>query len=288
MRSLLECILLGEAAPPQQQPQQPQQQQPGNANDPSTMVQQSAPPPDFTTGDAGGDNGNQPDTTDPNAGPPQMPAGAPQGGLDPSMGGAYPNAGSGDPNMQGQDPNAAGMDPNDPNAQQQDTNAMGGDPSMMGQDGGMEPQGPNADIEQVEKDVFSDLKPEQMILKNAELKERYQEVYKAIVDSLEKINKISRTSYDDTMLDFIVKKMTNLKSMIVDSVEVAFHTRTYVENKIELQRYILAFNYLTNMMTQIYQSRLKRQQKIAELNKKTDSSRDPEEFPVFTRGYDIQ
>lgn len=270
MHRIFGKILLGEAAgAPAPNPQQQQQ-------DPSSMVKQPPPPPDFTTG--GGGNGNQPDTTDPNAGaaPPQMPAGPPPGGgLDPTMGGADPNAAPPDG-----DPNAAGGDPNDPNA------PPGGDPNAMGQDMGM--QGPNADIEQAEKDVFSDLKPEQMTIKKTELKERYQEIYTAVTDSLEKINKISRTSYDDTMLDFIVKKLTNLKSMIIDSVEGSFDTRTYVENKVELQRFILAFNYLTNMMTQIYQSRLKRQRKIAELNTPKDGKRDPEEFPVFTRGYDIQ
>ena len=287
MHRLFERILLNEAAGA---PPKPPQQQ-----DPSSMVQQPPPPPDFTMGDGGG-NGNQPDTTDPNTGatppPPQMPAGPPPGGaLDPTMGGADPNAAMGgeDPNasMSG-DPNAMGQDPNAPQDPTQDPNAAppGGDPNAMGQDMGM--QGPNADIEQAEKDVFSDLKPEQMLIKKAELKERYQEVYTAVTDSLEKINKISRTSYDDTMLDFIVKKLTNLKSMIIDSVDRAFDTRTYVENKVELQRFILAFNYLTNMMTQIYQSRLKRQRKIAELNSPKEGQRDPEEFPVFTRGYDIQ
>jgi len=180
-----------------------------------------------------------------------------------------------------------GQDPNADPSQQGDPNAAGAD--QMPPDQGMDqPPGPAADIEQAEKEVFADLKPEQMAIKNSELKERYQEVYTAITDSLEKVNKISRTSYDDTMLDFIVKKLTNLRSMIVDSLDGTFSTRTYVENKIELQRFIVAFNYLTNMMTQIYQSRLKRQQKVAELNSKTTPGHDPEEFPVFTRGYDVQ
>lgn len=287
MYRMFERIVLGEAA--NQPPPKSNQQEP----DPHSLVQQPPPPPDFTEGNGGG-TASQPDTTDPNNAPappePQMPAGPPPaGGLDPTMGGADPSQqdpnadpnaagmeGEGDPNAQ-QDPNQQG-DPNDPNA------AMGADPSAAAD----VPQGPNADIEQAEKEVFADLKPEQMMIKNAELKERYQEVYTAVSDSLEKINKISRTTYDDTMLDFIVKKLTNLRSMIVDSVDSAFSTRTYVENKIELQRFILAFNYLTNMMTQIYQSRLKRQQKITELNSKDSPKRDPEEFPVFTRGYDVQ
>lgn len=263
MYAIFENWLLREAGI---NPQQPQQQQPQpQQDDPSAGVQSSPPPPDFTNNPAGAAD------QDPNAGgadaggdPAQMPAGPPpQGGLDPSMGGA-------DPNAQG-----------DPNA---DPNAMGGDPNA-GMDAA--PQ-PGAEIDQAEQDTFADLKPEQMLLKNTELKERYQEVYKAATDSLEKINKISHTTYDDVMLDFIVKKLTNLKSMIVDSLEGAFPTRTYAENKIELQRFILAFNFLSNLITQIYQSRLKRQQKISELNSKTEKGRDPEEFPIFTRGYDIQ
>ena len=288
MYRLFEKMILGEAAPPAAPPQQQQQ---GDPNDPSSMVQQPPPPPDFTGDPAG--TGSQPDTTDPNGGaaPPQMPPGAPGGGgLDPSMGGAMPDqaAAGGDPNAMSGDPNDpnAQMDPNaqDPNA---DPNAMGGDPNAaMGADQGI--QGPEAEIDQAEKDVFSDLKPEQMLIKNTELKERYQEVYKAATDSLEKINKISRTTYDDNMLDFIVKKLTNLKSMVVDALENSFPTRTYADNKTELQRFIVGYNFLTNLMTQIYESRLKRQQKVMELNKKVDSVRDPEEFPVFTRGYDIQ
>ena len=284
MYKYFENLLLREAGV-NPSPQQPPQQQQPLQNDPAAAVQQSPPPPDFTSNPAAAAN------QDPNAGgadtgadQAQMPAGPPpQGGLDPSMGGADPNAA--DPNA---DPNAQVQgDPNDPNAQgdpNADPNAMGGDPNA-GMDAA--PQ-PGAEIDQAEQDTFADLKPEQMILKNTELKERYQEVYKAATDSLEKINKISRTTYDDVMLDFIVKKLTNLKSMIVDSLEGAFPTRTYAENKIELQRFILGFNFLTNLITQIYQSRLKRQQKISELNSKTEKGRDPEEFPIFTRGYDIQ
>lgn len=203
-------------------------------------------------------------------------------------------------NSQGADPTSGDKQPpdqstgteGDPNAQQ-DPNAMEGqeDPNAGSPTAGMGGptiQSPEAQIDQDEKDTFSDLKPEQMIILKAELRDNYKELYTLIIDTLEKINKISHTSYDDTMLDFIVKKFMSLKTQIKDTLIDTFQTRTYIANKIELSRFTFIFNQLTNMLTQIYQSRLKRQQKIEELNKVNQPKHDPEEFPIFSRGYETQ
>lgn len=200
-----------------------------------------------------------------------------------------PNSAQGGGDTSSQDPNTAG---GDHTAQEGDPNAAGGDmdqtavnPAGMG---GPIIQSPEAQIDQDEKDVFSDLKPEQMIIMKAELRDNYKALHGLVVDTIEKINKISHTTYDDTMLDFIIRKLSGLKSQIRDTLIDTFSTRTYVSNKIELARFTFIFNQLTNMLTQIYQSRLKRQQKIAQLNKKTNLQHDVEEFPLFSRGYDTQ
>ena len=112
--------------------------------------------------------------------------------------------------------------------------------------------------------------------------------YQALESFFYKINKISHTTYDDSMLDFITKKMVAMKSMVRDTLVDIFNTRTYIENKIELQRFITIYNQLANMITTIYQSRIKRQQAIADMNNNNNNLRDPEEFPLFTRGYDVQ
>ena len=187
-----------------------------------------------------------------------------------------------DQNEMQQDPNQQMMDPN----AQQDPNAMEGEEEIQADPAGV--QGPEDELKQTEKEVFSDLTPEQMIIKNAELKDQYRTLHSIIVDSIDKINKISHTTYDDSMLDFIVKKLVSMKTMIRDTLIDVFPTRTYVENKIELQRFIMVYNKIANMISAIYQSRIKRQDKIAELNKPSQNSHDPEEFPLFTRGYDTQ
>lgn len=272
-----------------------QQQAQANPNDPANMVAPPPPPPDNT----GAPDPNQAPPPGPDMGgqpPASMPAGPPEGApLDPSMGAGDPSQqqpppdGGGDPNAMQQDPNAAG-DPNaqgDPNTMQQDPNqvppddAGGGDPGMQG------PTDINADIENAEKEVFSDLKPEQQIIMKTELKERYQELHKALIESLAKINKVSRTSYDDVMIDFIIKKMVNLKTMVSDSLVNAFNTRSYFENKKELQRFIRAFNFTSSLLDKIYESRINRQRAAAK-DRESRSYTKPGLLPIFNRGYDVQ
>ena len=296
MSDLFAKFLLGdsfqEAAPPP-----PPQAQPGNPNDPANMVAPPGPPPDMTGGapppppmdpNAGAPAPPMP-PGDPNMGPPPDPSGAgaamppgpppPDGGMDPSMGAGGPPG----------DPNAA--PPMDPNAPPGDPNAAppppdGGNPA--GDDSMAPPVDLNTEIDNAEKEVFSDLKPEQQLIKKTELKERYQELHKALISTLDKINKVSHTSYDDVMLDFIVKKLVNLKTMVADSLIDAFPTRSYFDNKVELQRLVRSFNYATFLLTKVYESRLKRQQAIAKMNSKKRFEKAPEAFPIFNRGYDVQ
>lgn len=174
-----------------------------------------------------------------------------------------------DPNTQqdAQDPNNVQQqgDPNDPNAMQ-DQNQL---------------QGPNSEIEQAEQNTFSDLKPEQMDIKIRELKTQYKVLHNNILDTLEKINKVSHTTYDDGMLDFIVRKLIALKNITRDSLNDTFPTRTYVENKFEFQRLVLIFNLIANMLTEIYKSRIKRREKIDEITSKENKKKEPADFPTL-------
>jgi hypothetical protein len=130
------------------------------------------------------------------------------------------------------------------------------------------PQGPGGDmgspadeLDQAEAEVFADLKPEQIAIKTEELKEQFKSFNDMIVDTLEKLDKVSKTSYDANMIDFVVRKLLELKDISRDSLVKAFKTRTYVQNQIELQKMIMTFNMLTNMISEIYDARIKRANK---------------------------
>lgn len=209
---------------------------------PSDGVTPPDDPPDFTTDqqqeqpDAGADPGATP-PDDPNAAPPEE---QPQ---------------EGDPNAEEQpeDPNAA---PDDPNA----------DPGAMD----VPPQDPSPEdeLQQKEDEVLAELKPDQKDIKMMELKKQYMKLNSVITSSIEKLNKASRTTYDDNMIEFILRKLLELKELSKDSLLRTFSTRTYIENQVELQRMITAFNIITNMISEISQSRIKRNEVIDAESKK--------------------
>ena len=185
----------------------------------------------------------------------------------------------------GEDPAAQGGEEGGEEGASEDPNAAG---DMAGGED-MGPQNAEEELQQDEKEVFADLKPEQMAIKVKELKDQYATLHQIIMDNLEKINKISHTTYDDALLDLIVRKMALLKSMIRDSLDKTFATRTYAENKEALARFTITYNELEILLRNIHQARLDRADALAERNNKTTKRGKTPEFPtLFTRGYDVQ
>ena len=280
-------FILHEANPPKQQPNQTpavqdkidqnQQDVPDFTQQQDPNAQQGAAPQASSQQQ---DTGMQPDPTQ---------QGAPQG--DPTQMGAQ------GPDQQGMDMGAA--DSNDPNAQMQgQQEEQPQDPNNDGSDlqapegdemSAESPEAQTVDLDQLEQDTFKDLKPEQMEIKKKELRKQFRSLNSIIIDSIDKINKISHTSYDDELLNFIVRKLLALKNLSRDTLTDTFNTRTYLENEIELQRMITVFNYLTNLMDKVYESRIKRQNKITEIiNKETKHNKSFLDLPTFSRNYEIQ
>jgi len=218
---------------------------------------------------------NTPDFTQPQSQQQEPPAEDAAGGAAPP-----PQDAGGDPAAQGEEeapPEEGGEEEGAP----EDPNATGGEE--------MGPQNAEEELQQDEKEVFADLKPEQMAIKVKELKDQYATLHQIIMDNLEKINKISHTTYDDALLDLIVRKMALLKSMIRDSLDKTFATRTYAENKEALARFTITYNELEILLRNIHQARLDRADALAERNNKTTKKGKTPEFPtLFTRGYDVQ
>lgn len=151
------------------------------------------------------------------------------------------------------------------------------------------PVEPEDELQSDETEVFSDLKPRQMEIKNKELKDQYLALNNNIVDAIDKINKVSHTSYDDSMLDFIVRKLMQLRDLSRDSLLYSFDTRTYIENQVHLQKMITTFNIVVNMITEIERVRTANR---LETEKKAHGSyqkRKETDFPyTFTRAVDDQ
>ena len=230
-------------------------------NQPQARPEKQDLPPDATAYDAAGNPQGQ------GAGATEVDPNATAGGDPNAGGGDVGGDAAGDP---GADPNAQG----DPNA---DPNAVGGEV----------PQSPGFD--QDEQKLFADLKPEQMDIKIKELKTQFRNLHIAVEHTIDKINKVSPTTYDAEMLDVIIRKLIFLRRLIRDSVSETFQTRTYIENKQEFQRFTNIFNNIGYLLDEIYKSRMKRKEDAEVFAKKRSKFEKKNDFPfMFSTGYDLQ
>lgn len=148
----------------------------------------------------------------------------------------------------------------------EDTGEGGGDDASGG-DGGEEAtddsEGENSenseegsdengyDINKIEEELFSSLTPEQIAIKNHELKNQFIELYSIIGSTLVRINDISKTNENINVLKFITEKLLELREMIDFNITTAYQTRTYIENNIIYQQCIATLNAIAEIIDNI-------------------------------------
>lgn len=150
--------------------------------------------------------------------------------------------------------------------------------------------GEEESLDSYEKDIFSDLSPEQMIIKNKELKSQFRSLNNIIFDSLEKLNNISHTSYDNTILDFVVRKLVELKNISRDYTVEVFNTKSYIENQIQLQKMIATFNRIVNLLSNVRDNRQREFEKELKQNKRYNFGKGrSNDYPyIFSKDIDYE
>ena len=199
---------------------------------------------------------------------------------------------------QQQEPSSAQVDQNKGVGMQQDNSEDQEQIPPDGQEDQQEPQAPGMDdgsqqesepsdeLHQMEQEIFADISTDQMNIKVTELKKQFKKLNSVITSSIDKIDRVSRTTYDDSMIEFAVRKLMELKEYSKDYLLKTFNTKTYIENQVELQRIIITFNLITNLFSEIRISRIKRKKAIDKNNKsqRKSSVKNP---LVFSRRFEI-
>ena len=107
------------------------------------------------------------------------------------------------------------------------------------------------DINKIESELFSSLTPEQIAIKNYELKNQFIELYSIIGSTLVRINDISKSNENINVLKFVTEKLLELREMIDFNVTTAYQTRTYIENNIIYQQCIATLNAIAEIIDNI-------------------------------------
>ena len=126
-----------------------------------------------------------------------------------------------------------------------------GESSDEGEQENSEENNEEYDIEKIENELFSSLTPEQIAIKNHELKNQFIELYSIIGSTLVRINDISKSNDNINVLKFVTEKLLELREMIDFNITTAYQTRTYIENNIIYQQCIATLNAIAEIIDNI-------------------------------------
>lgn len=141
----------------------------------------------------------------------------------------------------GGDGSTGGTDPNgNPEGQEQSSD----DDESSGEGDG---NGQN-ELKEIEARLFADLTPEQIQIQDNELKVQYINLYSDIEKVENRVNSIVKTDTNEEVIDFISKKLIELKEMTHYSLIQAYQTRTYMQNVMEYNKLLAQFASIGRML----------------------------------------
>ena len=178
---------------------------------------------------------------------------------DPSLGGNTDN------NIQEQPPNPdeGGDDDTAPTDYTQDIdggdadnaedNPVDGDAESPADDG-MDVDNQNSDgteLQNMQNDAFSNLSPEQMKIKIANIKQSFIDLYNDVVDVLERLGNVNKSSDNLESINFSTMTLNELKTMLNDHLVSSFDTKSLVENQIVLQRFLAIYAMVVKILEKV-------------------------------------
>ena len=104
------------------------------------------------------------------------------------------------------------------------------------------------DLRKIEAELFSNLSPEQIDIKNKELKQRFIDIYGTISSVILRINDIPKTDTNVEILHFVTDKLMELKDLVDFTVQKSFDTKTYIENSINYQICLSTLNTISDII----------------------------------------
>ena len=168
-------------------------------------------------------------------------------------GGSAPTTGEGDGDAEVDDLTTASPDEGEDGADDTGDNQEGNDqdPSGAKTDDNTDSD-PNS-LKSLEKDLFADLTPEQLSIKNTELLQNYIDLYDSLETIFDNVNKIPKTYTNVRAIEFVADKLVELKEMTNQVITTTYVTKTYVENLAVYKQCLLMLQQLNTMLKGLVQ-----------------------------------
>lgn len=193
---------------------------------------------------------------------PDYSADSPEGGGD-AEGGA-PDAGGGE-GGEGEDdaPDYSGDSP-EGGGEEGDPGAEGGEEGEEGAEGGEEGTDPEVadageadEIDQLQKDVFADMTPAQIAIKDKEQKTQFITLFSDIASALERLNLVGRNSENMRTIEFVTRKFLELKDQVKDYLVYTYDNESYTKNTFNLNKFIAIYASLIELIENMVEEKKK-------------------------------
>ena len=134
-----------------------------------------------------------------------------------------------------------------------DDNSEGGDDSGSNTSAPSTSSDTTSDAEPVKKntDIFDSLTAEEQAIKIKEQKHQFFKLFTSCNDIMSKISNIEIDNINITVISKVTKSLASLKEYLNDYITYSFDQKSYIENDIVLDRFILTFNSISTILDSI-------------------------------------
>ena len=106
-------------------------------------------------------------------------------------------------------------------------------------------------IKDLETQLFSNLTPEQINIKNIELKTKFIDMHELVQKIITRVDNLKKTEENLHTLDFVIKKLTELLNMLNDYITKTYDTNTYIENQVNYKTFLVTLEIISKILEQV-------------------------------------
>ena len=108
-----------------------------------------------------------------------------------------------------------------------------------------------AKIKELNDQIFSSFTPEQLAIKDEELKNRYFNMYVNVQDIIDRLNDIPKTEESLKILEFVSNKLDELAQILYSYITDTYTTLSYIENEINFNKFIGTLNGIDGVLADL-------------------------------------
>lgn len=121
-----------------------------------------------------------------------------------------------------------------------------------GDDYGDEGTDPSDDeVRQLEDEIFSNYTAEQIAIMNKDLKNDFNKLFLMLDDLVDHINDIPKVMEHIRTIEFVSNKLSELRDMVSDYMYNTYNTKSYTENKIAYNRFLITVKQINAIISKI-------------------------------------